>query len=231
MSLLVTRAETWTVRLDRPARANALSADLVDRLHAVLDEAEAVRPLALVVRGNERHFAAGLDLTGLAAESDGSLAHRLLRIGWLLERLATAPYLTVAVVEGAAVGAGADLVAACDQRLVAPTATFRFPGSGFGVVLGTARLAALTGSVGLSDGRTVAAEESGLGTGSPDRLDEILRGWARTHPVARPALLAASRAAHDPDAALAALARSVVVPGLRARIADYAGLTLTKEYA
>jgi enoyl-CoA hydratase len=232
MSLVITRGPVWTVTLDQADRANALSADLVEDLHAVLDEADVVRPTALVLRGNPRQFAAGFDLTGLADETDGSLAHRFLRIGLLLERLATAPYLTVAVIHGAAVGAGADLVAACNHRLAAPTATFRFPGAGFGVVLGVTRLVALTGSVALAGGRTVtAAEAGGLVTGLPDDLDRIVRDWSSTEPAARPGLLAAARSSYDADVALAALARSVAVPGLRDRIAGYAGVTLSKELA
>ena len=89
--LRVDRGPVWTVTLDRPGRANALSAELVEALHGVLDEAAAVGPLALVVRGNARHFAAGFDLTGLELETDATLAHRFLRIGLLLERLSSAP--------------------------------------------------------------------------------------------------------------------------------------------
>ncbi|MCW2759082.1 MAG: hypothetical protein JWO46_2828 [Nocardioidaceae bacterium] len=199
-SLVVTRGPVWTVTLDRPERANALSAELVEELHAVLDEAAMVRPTALVLRGNPRHFAAGFDLGGLDLETDASLAYRFLRIGLLLERLYDAPYVTVAVADGAAVGAGADLVLACDHRLVAPGVTLRFPGAQFGVVLGAHR-------------RTELPEP--FATGTPGPLPH--------HSVDRPP--------HDPDAALASLARSVAVPGLRDRIAGYAGLTLSKEYA
>jgi enoyl-CoA hydratase/carnithine racemase len=204
MSLQVTRGDVWTVVLDRPRAANALSAALVEDLHTVLDDAEEHRPRALVIRGNRRHFAAGFDLAGLDRETDASLALRFLRIGLLLERLLSVPYVTVAVAEGAAVGAGADLVLACDHRLVEPGVTLRFPGSAFGVVLGAGRRAAL-------------GDE--LVTGTPRSLDAVLA----TAPPARPP--------HDPDAELAALARSVAVPGLRDRIAAYAAPVLAKEIA
>jgi enoyl-CoA hydratase/carnithine racemase len=203
MSVLVDRGPVWTVVLDRPAHANALDAALVDALHEVVDQAERARPRALVLRGNARHFAAGFDLGGLAEESDASLVHRFLRIGLLLERLLAAPYPTVAVAEGAAVGAGADLVLACDHRLVAPGVTLRFPGAAFGVVLGATRRAELGNR---------------LTTGVPADLPAVLAA----PPPPRPA--------HDADAELAALARSVARPGLRDRIATYAA-ALTKEIA
>ncbi|WP_134768006.1 enoyl-CoA hydratase-related protein [Nocardioides sp. 1609] len=204
MTLRVTRGDVWTVVLDRPERANALSADLVEALHATLDDAEQAAPQALVLRGNARHFAAGFDLGGLERETDATLALRFLRVGVLLERLLAAPYVTVAVAEGAAVGAGADLVLACDHRLVAPDVTLRFPGSAFGVALGTVRRAEL-GAV--------------LSTGVPADLTDALGTPFSPRP------------SHDSDADLAALARSVSVPGLRDRIAAHADRTLPKEHA
>ncbi|GEB16211.1 enoyl-CoA hydratase/isomerase family protein [Pimelobacter simplex] len=203
MTLQVARGDVWTVTLDRPERANALSAGLVEALHDVLDQAEAARPEALVLRGNDRHFAAGFDLAGLADETDASLVHRFLRIGLLLERLIAAPYRTVAVARGAAVGAGADLVLACDHRLVDPAVTLRFPGSAFGVALGTVRRTELGPA---------------LTTGVPAELPAVLAAPSSPRPP------------HDSDAELAALTRSVAVPGLRDRIAAYRA-ALTKENA
>lgn len=203
MSLRIDRGPAWTLTLDRPHRANALSADLVQALHGALDAAESARPEAVVLRGNRRHFAAGFDLGGLEEETDASLALRFLRIGLLLERLVAAPFRTVAVVEGAAVGAGADLVLACDHRLVDPAVSLRFPGSAFGVALGAVRRAELGDA---------------LVTGPPGSLADALRAQSPPRPV------------HDTEAELAALARSVAVPGLHDRIAAYAA-SLTKEIA
>lgn len=204
MTVLLSRGGAWTLTLNRPDRANALSAELVEQVHTVLDAAEVERPRALVLRGNARHFAAGFDLAGLDDETDASLALRFLRIGVLLERLLRAPYPTVAVVEGAAVGAGADLVLACDHRLVDPSVTLRFPGPAFGVALGGVRRGELAGRV---------------ATGTPDALAAVLDAPRTARPP------------HDAEAELAALARSVAVPGLRDRIAGYAVRTLTKEHA
>ncbi|CUR60801.1 putative Enoyl-CoA hydratase/isomerase [metagenome] len=220
------------VRLNRPERANALSPELVESLHAALDEAERDRVRGVVLEGSARHFCAGFDLGRLAEESDATLAHRFLRIGLLLERLASAPYVTLAVVTGSAVGAGADLAAACDHRLGTPEASFRFPGAGFGVVLGTARLASLVGpdlALELVAGRRLDGEQAaGAGLLSlctpQDRLDgELGRIGAlmdRVHPVSAPALLRATRPALD-DGPLAALARSVAIPGLHHRLLEH----------
>lgn len=232
MTLVIQRGETWQVTLDRPDRANALSSELVERLHGVLDDATRERPAVLVLRGRPQHFASGLDLTDLSRESDESLAHRLLRIGLLLERLLTLPCLSIAVVDGAAVGAGADLALACDRRIGTSAASFRFPGAAFGIVLGTARLASQSGAHRALDGGRYRDAETSLADGlltdltedADAAVDDLVRAWALTSPLARPGLLAQSRS-YDADAALAALARSVAEPGLRDRVASYARTT------
>ena len=201
--ITVDRGPVWTVTLDRPERANALSADLVEALHGALDEADRFGPRTLVLRGNRRHFAAGFDLGGLDRETDATLAWRFLRIGALLERLLAASYTTVAVAEGAAVGAGADLVLACDHRLVAHGVTLRFPGSAFGVALGTVRRAEL-------------GSPDAFVTGTPDDAGAV---ESAAHAAD------STRIPHDSAAEWAALARSVAEPGLHARLTAYAGRT------
>jgi hypothetical protein len=68
----------------------------------------------------------------------------------------------------------------------------------------------------------------GLVTGDATSLGRVLDDWSRTEPTARPSLLAAARGtAPHPDHALAALARSLAVPGLRDRVADHASHRMT----
>jgi len=73
------------------------------------------------------------------------LLHRFVRIEVVLDSLWRAPLRTVAIAQERAIGAGADLFAACDCRLLALGAQFRFPGVAFGIVLGTRRLAMCVG--------------------------------------------------------------------------------------
>lgn len=55
------------------------------------------------------------------------------------------PIRTAAFATGRAWGAGADLFAACDLRARRPMPRSRFPGSAFGIVLGTRRLTEIVG--------------------------------------------------------------------------------------
>ena len=100
----------------------------------------------LVLQGEGRHFCTGLDLSDLATLSDADLLLRLVRIETLLAMLWHAPIRTVAQAKGRTWGAGADLLVACEQRLVGSDTTLRFPGAQFGLVLGTRRLAERIGA-------------------------------------------------------------------------------------
>lgn len=130
------------LRLHRAAVGNALSSELVDALHGALD---ALLPDSsihtLVLTGSGRHFCTGFDLGGLDATNDAELLARLVAIEQLLDRLWRAPVRTAVIAQGRCWGAGADLVAVCDERLIGADASFRFPGAGFGIVLGSRRLA------------------------------------------------------------------------------------------
>ena len=131
-----------TLTLNRPERSNALSSSLVEALiegvHTAMTDGNVH---TLVLRGQGRHFCTGLDLSDLDHTSDAELLWRLVRIETLLAAVWHAPKRTVAVAQGRTWGAGADLFAACEQRVVLPGATLRFPGAQFGIVLGTRRLA------------------------------------------------------------------------------------------
>jgi len=224
-----------TLELHRPRRANALSTALVDALHNELDAAIADKVTVLAIRGNDSHFCAGFDLSDLKEETDATLLQRFCRLGLLLERLANAPFVTVAIVEGSAVGAGADLAVACDHRIGTAQASFRFPGAAFGAVLGVHRLASVVGqsmasrTVG-SGARIDAAAAAGCGLlavkhdidALATEVQRISAETARVPVATLPNLLAATRPI-DRGEGLAQLVRSLVTqPGIKQRISAFA---------
>lgn len=214
-----------TLTLARPDRGNALAADLVEALLAAVRGCIADgRSHSLVLRAEGRHFCTGLDLSDLDHTSDGELLHRLVRIETLLATLWHAPIRTVAVAQGRTWGAGADLFAVCEQRLLAEGSTLRFPGAQFGIVLGTRRLAE---RVGADTARSLVTE--GRELTAPQALSLGLATAIGDHPELAPpvvdaataaALRRATRTDHG-DADLAALVRSAAQPGLRERIRAY----------
>jgi len=223
--------------LNRPERANALNAELVEALLDALSVAAGNGTRTLVLRAEGPNFCAGFDLSGNENETDAALGVRFIRIEQMLQTLAGAPFLTIACVQGAAFGAGADIVVACDRRFALPAARFRFPGYGFGVALGTRRLAAITGAAVAQDllasGRTMPSGEAltcqlltcvldaKAMTADTDRLADSL---AALDPIAAVTLVTYARQPKsDQDADLAMLVRSIARPGLKARLRAYTG--------
>ncbi len=218
--------------LNRPEQGNALSRGLVEALDAALDACAARNPSALVIEGAGRHFCTGFDLSGLADETDDSLLARFTRIELMLQRVARAPFHTIAVARGRVMGAGADLFAACAQRIVVSGASFAFPGArGFGLVLGSRRLAACVGTR-----RARAWIESACVIGDTEAL---ATGLATDHIEGTGAIIPApgapsarkaggllndaidGNAEIDDARDLAALVRSAAAVGLQQRLQDY----------
>ena len=221
-----------TAWLDRPEKGNALSAPAVDALRAAIDAAVADPAThTLVLRGRGRHFCTGFDLSGLEGESDATLRARFIALEELLQAVWHAPVRTIAIATGRAWGAGADLFASCDVRACTPEATLRFPGTAFGIVLGTRRLVELIGwdraRALVMEGAThdaAAALAAGLAT---DVVEGDIDEWLALRcapPVADRVTLAAIREAARPDRRaddLASLDRSASRPGLVQRIDHY----------
>lgn len=220
-----------TLTLSRPALGNALDETLVEGLLDAILAAGAHDALhTLVLRGAGKHFCTGFDLSDLAAQSDGDLLRRFVRVELLLAALWHAPLRTVALAQGRTFGAGADLFACCDLRVAQTGASFTFPGARFGLVLGTRRLGARLG-----ESRALACVTSGevldastaLTAGLASAVvDGDLDTWLAelAPPVTDRTTTAALKAATRPDLRdmdLAALVRSAVRPGLKARILAY----------
>ena len=219
------QAGVTLLRLQRPERGNALGPMLVEGLISAASEAFANASVhTLVLQGEGRHFCTGLDLSDLATLSDADLLLRLVRIETLLAMIWHAPIRTVAQAKGRTWGAGADLLVACEQRLVGSDTTLRFPGAQFGLVLGTRRLAERIGAdaaraLVLEGGELDATQALALGLAS--RItDTLALALLRTSGDTGRAVRAASRSDLR-DADLAALVRSAAVPGLQQRITQY----------
>ncbi|MFN0010607.1 MAG: enoyl-CoA hydratase/isomerase family protein [Phycisphaerales bacterium] len=123
-----------TLSLNRPDARNALSLDLLAALHARLDDlARApIPPTVLTVTGTGKSFCAGMDLK--AVLGDNATAQRLLMsLADFTLRLRALPCVTLAKVNGAAIGGGCGLATVCDLAITHADSKMGFPEVDLGV--------------------------------------------------------------------------------------------------
>ena len=145
-TVLETRSDAVAVlTLNRPERHNAVNhamgrelGDAVDRLAAD----DTVRVIVITGAG-DKAFCAGADMAeavgGERPAGPGGAGHANARI-------AACPMPLIAAVNGYCYGGGAALATVCDIRIASATATFRFPGAEYGLVVGAAYLPRLVGA-------------------------------------------------------------------------------------
>src|SRR5438270_7651961 len=118
-----------TLTLNRPERLNALSAPIMEGLLEALPRLAADAAIgAVVLTGAGRAFCAGGDVKRMAEEAvERSMQEDVARLGGRMEvsrLLHEIPKPTIAVVNGAAAGAGLALALACDLRIAGESARF-----------------------------------------------------------------------------------------------------------
>lgn len=138
------------VTIDRPEARNAISAAVMAGVEAVMDRLEVDPPHVVSFRGaGDRAFVSGGDLKEFAGIRDVDSARAMaMRMRTLLDRIAALRAITVAELNGAALGGGAELAVACDVRVAAADVRLAFSQSTLGITPawgGTERLSALIG--------------------------------------------------------------------------------------
>jgi enoyl-CoA hydratase/carnithine racemase len=137
------------VVFDRPAKRNAFTAPMWTELTHHLGELSRRDDVkALIVTGSGGSFSAGADL-GSVRNTDGteSSEYRAL-VDAGLRAMASFPRPTVAVVDGAAIGAGCILALHCDVRFTSPRSKFAIPAVRYGLMVGQDSLDRLVALVG-----------------------------------------------------------------------------------
>ncbi|WP_116127408.1 enoyl-CoA hydratase-related protein [Lewinella sp. IMCC34183] len=143
---------------NRPHRANALDLAGWEALRAACERADADPEVRVVVlRGNDRHFCAGMDITVLQEMQErfrgtgGELRERVTAFIAGLQDCVTAIERcrkpVVAAVEGACIGGGVDILTACDVRYCTKDARFSVKEVDLGIVADLGTLQRLPGIV------------------------------------------------------------------------------------
>jgi enoyl-CoA hydratase/carnithine racemase len=177
------------LRLDAPARRNALTLETVEHLHDIL---ERHRTQTLLLGSTTTGiFSAGADLT--IDDASRTVLSDLLYACY--RHMVTRSGVVVTIVEGPAVGGGAQLAAASDLRVISASARWRWVGTGHGLAVGAWILPDLLGRARAFDltmtSRWLEPEEAVL-CGFATRIDTD--PWQRAQDLAR-TLAAADRGA------------------------------------
>lgn len=136
------------VTLNAPEKRNAIDREMVDGLHAALDdllESDDVTVLILTGAG-DKAFAAGADIAQLKERN----AHDALAAinSVIFKRIEDFPWPSIAAIKGYALGGGCELAIACDLRVAGSSAKMGQPEVGLGIIPaagGTYRLPRLVG--------------------------------------------------------------------------------------
>ena len=150
----------WTLRLDRPAKANALTLEMLECIAEVAQEAVVAR--ALIITGTGKVFSAGADLeeakTGLATADVWE------KVSGAIADLSC---LTITALNGTLAGGAFGMALACDIRIAVPHAKFFYPVMKLGYLpqpSDPARMAALIGpsrtKMVLMAGQKLSAEDA-----------------------------------------------------------------------
>ncbi len=118
------------VILNRPQKRNAFNADVIAALDDVFETLRAADHVRVVLlRGRGPSFSAGADVEWMRAAAHYEPHENeqdALALARMLDKLYHLPQLTVAMIQGAAMGGGAGMAAACDVAIALRSAVFRF---------------------------------------------------------------------------------------------------------
>lgn len=234
--------EVAVVRLNRPAKRNALSDGLILAVRQAFQTLpDTVR--AAVLDGAGEHFCAGLDLSELKERDAGAGLHHSRMWHAALEEVQYGPVPVIAALHGAVVGGGLELASACHIRVADETTFYALPEGSRGIFVGgggAVRIPRLIGAARMADmmltGRVYKAaegERAGFaqylvppGTAF-DKAMELAKRVAQNAPLTNYALMhALPRIAEQPadqgfltEALMAAIAQSA--PEAKQRVRDF----------
>jgi enoyl-CoA hydratase/carnithine racemase len=120
-----------TIRLNRPARANSFTIEMLESLERALKEAQTDEKVrVIVITGTGDNFTTGMDIEALKSypvEENPKLAARMERLGAETSRLLLQGKPSICAINGRAMGMGVVYTLASDLRYAVDTATFKLP--------------------------------------------------------------------------------------------------------
>lgn len=193
---LQTDQSILTVSLNRPQTVNAFTVELFQDLAGLCDElAENSETRVVIFTGVGKGFSSGLDLKvfmeGTAHWTQDDLRVIIRRWQETFNKIEALPQITIAAVNGVCLGAGLEMILACDFRICSSRSTLALPEVKLGIIPDLGGITRLTRIVGpawakevILRGRNVSAMEAlriGLvnRVADPGDMPGIARNWAQ----------------------------------------------------
>lgn len=144
------RGNYAVLQLDRPEALNSLNSETLVELDQIISELEQDNKMRAVVitSSTERAFVAGADISSMQKMSPSDLALFCQQGKDVFNKIANSNLISIAAVNGFALGGGFELALACKIRLAHETAVFALPELSLGMIPGfggTQRLPRLVG--------------------------------------------------------------------------------------
>jgi enoyl-CoA hydratase len=156
-----------TLTINSPKTLNSLSSSVLNEFENILDSLYREDIRVLVITGVEKAFVAGADISEMSdmtyheALEYGRLGHRV------FAKIEDAPFITIAAINGFALGGGLELALSCDIRIASKRAKLGQPEVGLGIIPGFGATQRLTRLIGVAysknvifNGDTLKAEEA-----------------------------------------------------------------------
>jgi len=115
--------------INRPERKNAVDQQTLEELAEALEQASERETRVIVLTGAAETFCSGADLSGVRETLFTETLHKF------LIQLATSPSVTIAAIDGHALGAGAQLAVSCDLRVATARSIIGVPAARLGLVV------------------------------------------------------------------------------------------------
>jgi enoyl-CoA hydratase/carnithine racemase len=153
-------------RLNRPEARNALSAEVMEELAALIESWDFDPEIrCIVIAGSDEYFAAGADIKAMADRTFQDVLDAPSKRFWA--RLAAIQTPMIAAVSGYALGGGCELALACDMIVASENAEFGQPEILLGIIPGGGGTQRLTHTIGkqramelVLTGRRISAQEA-----------------------------------------------------------------------
>ncbi|KAM8735310.1 ethylmalonyl-CoA decarboxylase isoform 1-T2 [Acanthopagrus schlegelii] len=183
VDLLKQESGVAVLTVNNPSRMNAFSGSMMVDLEERVSQLESwTDGKGLIVQGAAGTFCSGSDLNAVRAISNPQDGMKMcMFMQNALTRLLRLPLISVALVEGRALGGGAELTTACDFRLMASGSVIQFVHKHMGLVPGWGGAARLVRTVGsqnalkLLGGALKVDPDLGLRIGLADAVLEVPR--------------------------------------------------------